>query len=360
MNSTGTRQFFLCLIAWGTFVLVAMSLGQLSAFEPIRRLPATEATGYPQNTSWPTNDGPRYSTAQARQFEGFDLPPPVGWQAEESFIQGDPSPVMPMSTKISNRKSGIFQRFSFTETWLEGGRIADVGMNELEMYATFALPLPTADHPLLITPGFETIFLNGPITPDLPGQVYSAYAQFLWIPRISDRWTAFVGINPGMYGDYETSTEVFRLLGRGMLRYDWMPDYLQLMFGVLYLDRDDYSILPAGGVIWTPSDDVRFDILFPQPKLAYRFSYSERHEDWFYLGGEFGGDTWAVRRASGADDRITLRDLRLLFGVERKYDGGAGVRFEIGYVFSRVVEYASATPDIDLDSTLLLRGGFTF
>ena len=55
---------------------------------------------------------------------------------------------------------------------------------------------------------------------------------------------------------------------------------------------------------------------------------------------------------------MALFDLRLIAGIERQFNGGAGARFEIGYVFDRNIDYLSATPDVQLNPTLLLRAGF--
>jgi hypothetical protein len=132
-----------------------------------------------------------------------------------------------------------------------------------------------------------------------------------------------------------------------------------LVFGVLYLNRDDIRLLPAGGVIWNPSPDRRYEFIFPRPKLAHRIDSGPGYEDWLYLGGEIGGNSWAYDRG-GVVDTVTLRGYRLLLGLERKKNGGAGYRIEIGYVVAREAEFASGIPDIQADDTALVRGGVTF
>ena len=59
--------------------------------------------------------------------------------------------------------------------------------------------------------------------------------------------------------------------------FQWMLLMLPLLvamggvlFGVLYLNRNDVAWLPAGGVIWMPSDSRRYELLFPKPKLDHR------------------------------------------------------------------------------------------
>ena len=67
-----------------------------------------------------------------------------------------------------------------------------------------------------------------------------------------------------------------------------------------------------------------------------------------------------MERLSGLVDRVTWQDFRLLAGVERKMNGGAGYRVEAGYVIGRSVKYASGLGDFDPDNTWLVRGGVTF
>jgi hypothetical protein len=199
------------------------------------------------------------------------------------------------------------------------------------------------------------------VAPDLPSRLYETYLDLLWVPRLSPRWTAIVGVAPSYYGDFRADDEeAFRITGKGLARYDWSPDRVQLLFGVLYLNRNDIRLLPAGGIIWTPNDAKRYELLFPKPKLAHRITLGDHYEDWLYLGAEFGGNSYAIERSSGLDDIVTYREYRVYLGLERKLNGGAGFRMEAGYAFGRRLEYESATPDVDVDDTALLRGGFTF
>jgi hypothetical protein len=58
---------------------------------------------------------------------------------------------------------------------------------------------------------------------------------------------------------------------------------------------------------------------------------------------------------------MTMRDIRILFGYERKLVGGVSTKFEVGYVFARELEFASGTPpDVSLDDTILVRAGFSY
>ena len=183
-----------------------------------------------------------------------------------------------------------------------------------------ALPLPSRDFPLLVTSGFDATPLDGPVSPDLPPIVYDAYLDFMWLPKLSDRWMGILAVTPGVYSDFDAlQNDAYRTKAKALLRYDWVPDRVQVLVGVLYLNRFTFNWLPAGGIIWDPHDDVHLEIVFPRPKFAYRFTASALHEDWAYVAGEFGGDTYSIR--SGAEetwDMIEIVDWRVFAGIERK------------------------------------------
>ena len=273
-----------------------------------------------------------------------------------------PSAGYPGGSMVSDHKDGFFQKVSFTGTWIDrNDKFDDFGLTELDLMATFAAPLPTAEWPLLITPAMKTRILNGPGHVDLPAQLYESYLELLWLPRFHPRWTAILGVAGGVYSDFEVDgKDAWRMTGTGLMRFDWNPGTTQLIFGVLYLNRRDIRLLPAGGIIWTPDANRRYEVLFPRPKLAHRIAFGPDFEDWVYLGGEFGGNSYSVQRVSGNTDVVTLRDFRTYIGLERKLNGGAGYHLEIGYVMGRVIEFQSATPDVEADPTAMLRGGVTF
>src|SRR6185295_8116928 len=113
------------------------------------------------------------------------------------------------------------------------------------------------------------------------------------------------------------------------------------------------------GVIWMPIDDIRLENIFPQPRAAYRLGWNCRREDWVYLSVDIGGASYAITRVSGARDQAALFDLRALLGVERQFNGGAGYKFEVGYVFNRKIDYFATGTDFDLNPTFVVRAGFS-
>ena len=256
------------------------------------------------------------------------LPPPPGWTAAEFASLGrsmgsspESEPLLPsdeltMQTgRIASHKDGFFQKFSISSAWLARGGNENLGLVETEMFLTVALPLPSRDFPLLITPGFDVRSLDGPDDPALPAELYDAYLDLMWLPKLSERWLGILSIAPGVYSDFDSmQNDAFRLKAKALARWDWVPDQLQIMFGILYLNRSDVNWLPAGGVIWNPNNDVSLECVFPRPKFAYRFTASSLYEDWVYLAGEFGGDTWSIRRGPEFFDMMTYVDWLHLLG----------------------------------------------
>jgi hypothetical protein len=214
-----------------------------------------------------------------------------------------------------------------------------------------------------LTPGFQVHFLDGPTRTDLPEQLYNARINLGWMHQINPRLGVQLAIAPGVNTDFrQSSSDAFRMTGRALGFYGLSPQ-TQLLFGIAYLDREDVRILPAIGVIHSPTPDYRFEFIFPKPKLAYRLSQmanAAAGERWVYLSGEFGGGSWAIERASGAEDIATYRDWRLIVGMESKAQTGPGWLVEMGIVFNRDLEYKSGIGDFEPDGAGMLRAGVTY
>jgi|GEM_PF-2790566 len=208
---------------------------------------------------------------------------------------------------------------------------------------------------LFVTPRAGLHSLSGPSTPDLPAQLYDFSLDTTVYLPLNDRWTVQLSAAPSVFSDFQASKNAFRMVGRGLVFYRWSPE-LQLAGGFLYLGRKDIVALPAAGFIYTPNDDLKYDIIFPKPRIGYRYTHNEVRERWVYTTGELGGGSWAVQRTSGADDVATIRDYQLLMGIEHKQPNALNWQIEAGYVFSRKLEYLSS-PGVytQFPSTAVLR-----
>jgi len=98
----------------------------------------------------------------------------------------------------------------------------------------------------------------------------------MWRKQFSDRWGIMVAVRQAVSSDFETSEDGFRVTGRALATWQWLPERLSLLFGVVYLDRNDLPILPGVGLIWTPNPDWRLDLIFPRPKLDRRLAFVPR------------------------------------------------------------------------------------
>ncbi|MEM1305589.1 MAG: hypothetical protein AAGG46_11865, partial [Planctomycetota bacterium] len=144
--------------------------------------------------------------------------------------------------------------------------------------------------------------------------------------------------------------------GRGLGILKLTPT-LDLVAGVVYLDRIDVSLLPAGGIHYRPNDIWEFYAVFPSPRVTRRLpSSSELEFNWF-VAGEYGGGSWTANRA-GLDDRFDYNDLRVTTGFEWRSPTGRSGSIELGYVFDRELIFDSGTPGPStVDDTFLFRAG---
>ena len=249
------------------------------------------------------------------------------------------------------------------------------------MEGIFALPCPTRNSPLVISPGFELQTLQGPAYVDLPQQLYTAYTQFRWLSQVTPQWGLDFAVTPGVYSDFnQASNKAFRLSAHAAAAWTW-NEQVKIAFGVAYLDMPDTNFIPIGGLIWTPSKDMDCELVFPHPKISRRVYwrgfpcrsgilplsdaagsrvYGDEVQDWVYVAGEFANDAWAIRQSDGTNTQVMLRDYRLILGIERKVMGGLSSRLEVGYVFGRRVRYTNDTSDYYPADTVMVRGGLTY
>lgn len=244
----------------------------------------------------------------------------------------------------------------FVMTWNSGSGDG-LGITTFDVRQTLVFPRVTG---LMLTPGIAAHSLNGPLMTDLPPAVYDMWAEVRWLKKLNDRWMLDLVVTPSYFSDFENKTaDAFRMPSRAIALWNTTPE-LQLAFGVINFDREDISWLPAAGLIWTPNDLYKVEVLFPRPRVMRKLSETDRETRWIYAGGELGGGSWAIRREDGTDDIFTYSALRFLIGYEAKRKEGFSPRVEAGYLFNRSVEYESGVGDYDPDSAFLLRVGGSF
>ena len=236
-----------------------------------------------------------------------------------------------------------------------------LGIKTLDLFGTFAVPLGSMDHVISFTPFFHQDQLNANAGLDVPDELYEAGVKSFWKKVIDERFTTMVLFTPSVRSDFQSSQEAFKLFGMALLQWHVKPDILSLTGGAIYTGRQDYPVLPTMGLYWIPSPVWKLDIQFPSPRISRRLlKDGDQSETWGYLSGVFGGNTWAVKRASGQNDQLTLRDLRLVLGVEHLLRENRGVFVETGWIFSRSMEFENTPGQTDFGDALMLRAGLQF
>jgi len=253
--------------------------------------------------------------------------------------------------------------------WFPGSGPDELGINDAGLNATFAIPLSAnLDTPLLVTPGFGVHLWNGPepsTTVDMPPRTYDAYLQATWNPQPTPWLGAELAFRIGVYSDFtHLISDSIRYMGHGLAVFSFSPSF-QVKAGVMYLDRNVIKMLPTGGIVWTPSSDARFEILFPNPKLAMRLTTIGNTEWWWYVRGNYGGNSWTVKRTTapydGVIQKVDYNDLRVALGLEFDQFTGMKGLFEVGFAFERELVYKDATPrKWTPNNTVFLRGGLFF
>lgn len=320
----------------------------------------------PQYPTAPVYGTPNYGVPPA-SIEGMIPPAGMGWDP-----YGDPtgqSPAMlpgggyiqPDGTIRGPQR--LVQEIRARYTWLYGGGGKGFGTNDVDLSVTAGFPFLWNASPLLVTPGFTFHWWEGPKADgfDLPPRVYDAYLDAAWKPVVTPWLSGDLGARVGVYSDFDkVNSDSIRIMGKGLGIFNASPN-LQVAVGVVYLDRSNVKLLPSGGLIWSPTPDARYEILFPNPKLSTRMTTVGNTDLWLYVAGEYGGGEWTVERLGPITDRVTYNDIRVLLGVEWVGLYGMKGHFEVGYVFDREILYVeSPTPDFKPSDTVLLRAGISF
>jgi len=247
----------------------------------------------------------------------------------------------------TNKRTGFFQKVNFNTLWAPASGSRGLGITELDLSAMFALPLPTPDSPLLLTPKFTSTFFDfkqggG----DETFTFYTTGLDLRWIrPIAKNKLTADLGFGVFYSGDFHVrGSNAVRFPAHIAGIWNFNPR-TKIVFGVVYLDRkDSYNWFPMAGLIWTPNDDVSVELIVPRMRIAQRIRWfgsaaGDEQSDWLYTAFEFGGGSWGYEFISSNNGNVDYRDLRLLLGYERRTRFGLTLGLEVGYMFERHMEF---------------------
>ncbi|MCL2348733.1 MAG: DUF6268 family outer membrane beta-barrel protein [Planctomycetaceae bacterium] len=207
--------------------------------------------------------------------------------------------------------------------------------------------------------GYTSAQWDGP--QKFPSSLYTAGLNVGWMKPVNERWTLMANVMPHWASDGQATQDAVRCpLMAGMT---WTPNrQWKVMFGAIYLDRSDIAVLPFGGLVWTPNDDWRFELTAPQARISRRLNIStSEFQRWGYVGGGFGGGTWAVESVNHQSDVAMFREYSVVLGYEcvktNSYTWGA----EIGYLFGRRMDFDRNTQSrFEPNDSLMLQAKFSY
>ena len=248
---------------------------------------------------------------------------------------------------------------SVMATWL--APIDGFSVSDVDARSTLLIPVLYKGSPIRLTAGFATTFMDTPAGFEVPSQLYGLQAEFRWLIALRETWAIDLGAGGGLFSDFSGSAFAgSRVTGRAIL-VKTMSDRLKLSGGILYVGRANLKAMPIAGLIYTPDDDVRLELLIPRSRIARRMLCVGDREHWVYAGLElFGGNSWAVELPGGGEDVVIYKDNRLIVGYETKAAGALAGRVEVGYVFARQLQIGNDPNVLNPGGTMLLRVGVTY
>ncbi len=320
------------------------------------------------------------------RFGGTVEPLPPNWDSYAT-PGATPQPLFPEDPNLQYGMAGFtagataaygqarkfFHGFRFGYLWMPGNSADELGIHDVELDGTFEFPfLWNQDSPLLVTPGFAVHYWSGPVSQgtqpaDMPPRTYDAFLDAAWNPQPTPWLGAELSFRIGVYSDFaQVVNDSIRYMGKGLLVLQ-PTGTIQVKGGIWYLDRNKIKLFPAGGIVWTPTSDTRFEFLFPNPKYAKRISNMGNVEFWFTLTGEYGGGNWTIRRAdvpnttvAGIIDSVDYNDIRIGVGLEFNSPNRFSGLLEFGVAFERELVYRNGPPDeFRPNTTIYLKTGFS-
>jgi hypothetical protein len=265
----------------------------------------------------------------------------------QSLRQADEEKQGPSFRRLSASRYSNYRSDESGWSWLPGSG-QDFGWLSLEG-TTFQ---PRGRHTGL-GGNFGLHLLGGPVTVPVPPRLYDFALGFQTRDSLSDQFSYDLATSVGVYSDFEGSARDgvrFPSHAVGMFHINGSTDFV---FGIDYLDRDDIALLPVIGVSlrdqYVPG--LRFDLVFPRPRIEYVLSDTSR----VYVSGVLGGGTWEIEFPDGTDQVMSYRDFRLALGFEVSDRDGGTNALEFGYVFGRALEFRGDPVTTHFDDAFLLR-----
>lgn len=266
----------------------------------------------------------------------------------------------------------FIQNLGLDVTWIVSGA-SKKNMGLFRFDVCLDVPLPYFDKPentLFFEPRFAMNFFNGP-KGDFGGE-YKSFTSNEFDVSLGLRWLPKFQLNKmatplnfdfffsvGLYTDFKRiNGRSFRFPSWAYLSLD-LTNNIKAKIGVWVLDRVRYTILPSGGVIWTPNDQWEFQILFPNPRITYRPANAVLKDMSLFARGEYGGGSWTVHNDEGTFQK-DYNDYRILFGLDWKGPANGIGYFEFGGSFGRELYFNKGVGSYKLNPGFILQAGLHF
>ncbi|NQV26806.1 MAG: hypothetical protein HQ518_20840 [Rhodopirellula sp.] len=238
-----------------------------------------------------------------------------------------------------------------------GGAAGDFGVFEVNSEIRYTAPLPTL-WIASFAPQFNLRNWNGPVSPDLPADVYRFGLDLQLITPTVGPFTAELGFNPSLNTDFNQSpgSDAWNWDGRGAINVTVNPQTM-VVLGALFWDRVDDRVLPYGGVVFKPNEYFEIRALFPRSEVSIGLGTPWGIPQWLYVNGEYHVEAYEI--GGGGGRQIQLQDWRAMLGI-RSDSCGVESFLEGGWVFDRQVKFSTGGGNFDIASGFIARFGIKF
>ena len=246
----------------------------------------------------------------------------------------------------------------------------DLQINDTDVSLAFAFPnFLYSNQPIYVVPSFSLHLWDGPQAStgaDLPASAFDAFVDFGWQSDPNQLLGAELGVRVGVFSAFDAvNSDSVRAMAKGLLSFRLTPAST-LKGGVYFINREERNFIPAFGLLYQPNPSTRFDLYFPEPKLAHYWRTLGVYDVWGYIAGEYGGGVWTIKRDNGASDIVDMYDYKVFLGLEwgesNAIRAGRRTAFaDIGYVFERRLEFQSTNArEFNLDEGFFIRAGIGY
>ena len=289
-----------------------------------------------------------------------NLPTPAMERPSEFMGLNDFATALPSSEQMTLWKRLENAPVSLGALWLSD---SESGLTRYDSSVKFPILRLFGSPPPIVKTGFSFTELYAAPSSGLPRELFEYTMGVSKVYRVNDRWTIRSMLGIGLATDNKNrSSDAWQFRGGVFGIYQWNEQW-QWSIGAIALGRNDLPAVPALGAVWQPNESIRWDLIPPNPKVNFLLNEFNSRQNWLYLGGGFNGTTWGYRTALQQNDRLTYRDLRLVAGWQSQPTGQPGIPYvrgrkynlELGYVFSRELEFNQDQTQRALDDAWMIR-----